>query len=98
MNVHLCECNRKSDVVHHKDGNTTNNRRNNLELVSTQQNLFHQKRKKNVSGCTGVTWNSSRERWQSTIRISGRLIMLGMTKDIDRAIKLRKLAEQIYFN
>lgn len=85
-------------VVDHIDRNKSNNRRNNLRIVTYQDNSRNcSLSKRNTSGITGVTWNSGKDKWQSTICIKGKLKMLGMSKDLDFAIELRKKAEEDFF-
>lgn len=85
-------------VVDHINHQRSDNRRKNLRLVTYQQNSRNcSVAKRNTSGYTGVSWNIGKNRWQATIRIDGRLIMLGMRKELDDAIELRKQAEIVYF-
>jgi hypothetical protein len=88
----------KNLVVDHINRQRLDNRKKNLRLVTYQGNSRNCSiSKRNTSCYTGVTWNIGKNRWQATIRIDGKLIMLGMTKDLEQAVLLRKKAESIYF-
>ena len=58
-------------VVDHKDGNTLNNRKNNLRQCTTQENFFNQKlRSNNVSGFKGVHWDKQLGKWRARIKVN----------------------------
>ena len=50
----------------------------------------------NKTGCTGVCYNKSQNRYRATIRINGKVFYLGTFKNLEDAIKCRKEAEQKY--
>ncbi len=50
----------------------------------------------NKTGCTGVWFNKSQNRYRATIRIDGKVFYLGTFKELDDAIKCRKDAEKKY--
>ena len=98
MGVHQAAADHKTNIVHHVNHQKSDNRKKNLELVSTQKNLRDCKLSKSNTSCyTGVNWNCGKKRWQATVRVDGRLIMLGMRKAIEEAITLRKQGEIAYF-
>lgn len=85
-------------VVDHINRQRSDNRKENLRIVTYQENLRNcSLSSRNTSGCIGVTWNIGKKRWQATIRVDGKLIMLGMREDLDEAIQLRKNGEINYF-
>lgn len=49
--------------------------------------------KSNKSGVVGVNWDKSRQKWQASIRYKGKKYFLGRFKDINKAIEVRKKAE-----
>lgn len=51
------------------------------------------KTKRNTSGCVGVSWIRSKEKWRATIRFAGKDKHLGYFDDLNDAIKARKEAE-----
>lgn len=88
----------KGYVVDHINRQRSDNRKKNLRIVTYQENSRNcSLSSRNTSGCIGVTWNSGKIKWQATIRVDGKLIMLGMRKDLDEAIQLRKNAEKKLF-
>lgn len=99
MDVYKQKSNYQNDIVHHITHNTSDNRKINLELVSTQENLrYPKKQSRNISGCTGVTWNSTLKKWQAIIGFNYKNIMLGMFNSVEDAIKARKQAELDLWN
>lgn len=80
--------------IDHIDGIRHNNKKNNLRLATSQQNAFNAGLKQdNKSGYKGVSWNKNRNKWVSTITKNGKTIYLGLFKDINDAINVRKEAE-----
>lgn len=54
-------------------------------------------KKNNTSGCTGVMWDKSRQKWQANIRFKGKVHYLNRYTNKEDAIKSRKTAEEKYF-
>ena len=75
-------------VVNHKDFNRTNNKVNNLEIV-TQRTNSNRKHIKSTSKYTGVCRNKRGNRWQSRIHIGNKQVHLGYFTD-------EKLASDCY--
>jgi hypothetical protein len=68
--------NPKGMHVDHINGNTLDNRKENLRIVTLQQNSWNQsKKKKGASKYKGVTKNGNR--WRARIRVDDKLIHLG---------------------
>lgn len=83
------------DHINRDDGD---NRWSNLRQVTNQQNCFNKGiSKANTSGCTGVWWRESHQKWRAYIRVDGKLIHLGHFKEYERAVQARKHAEEVYF-
>jgi hypothetical protein len=57
--------------VDHINGNKLDNRRENLRIVTNQQNQWNQTRAK------GYYWNAERNKWQVTIVVNKKNIFLG---------------------
>lgn len=83
--------------VDHINGNSLDNRRKNLRIVSHQENMFNKKEyANNTSGIKGVHLNK-KGIWVARIQVGGKRICLGSSKDKETAEKLRLEAEQKYF-
>lgn len=87
-----------SIFVDHRFHNTYDNRKVNLRKCTNTQNVRNSKiQKNNTSGVTGVYWDNNHQGWHAFIHVNKRKISLGVHKDFDYAVKLRKDAEDKYF-
>lgn len=83
--------------VDHINGNTLDNRRANLRVVTHQENMMNKTDyKNNSSGVKGVNMNHQ-GLWVARIQVGGKRVFLGSSKDKDKAIELRLEAEKKYF-
>lgn len=83
--------------IDHIDGNRSNNKIHNLREVTRTENCKNSKRRKdNKSGCTGVCWSKSMNKWSAEISVNKRHLKLGYRSDKFEAICLRKSAERLY--
>ena len=58
----------------HKDGDTLNNQRSNLRLVTDSiSNINRRMPKSNASGFRGVHWATGMQRWRAQIKVNGKL-------------------------
>lgn len=65
-------------IVDHINHNTLDNRKDNLRVVTNQQNSCNRRGWKNSrSGYKGVTWYSHNRGWRSQITINGKVIVIG---------------------
>lgn len=64
-------------MVNHKNFIRTDNRVDNLEIVTSRENT-NQKHFKNSSQYIGVCWHKASEKWHSSIHIKGKLKYLGL--------------------
>ncbi len=73
----------RGQEVDHVNGDTLDNRRENLRLCSHIENGRNQskQRRKTSSQFKGVYRNKGRERWQAYINFQGRMRYLGLFKD-----------------
>lgn len=72
--------------VDHRDGDGLNNRRSNLRLATSQQNLFNRgPNRNNSSGHKGVKWRPHAKKWQAYITVNRKQIHLGYFTNIDDA-------------
>ena len=84
-------------VIDHKNHCLTDNRRENLAIVTPSQNMQNMMpRRANEVGCNGVTRTDS-GRWQVTISVNGKSTHLGTFDSLEEAIEARKAAEKKYF-
>lgn len=84
-----------SPEIDHRDGNTLNNRIENLREVTKVQNAKNQFRdRRNKSGCSGVSWVESAKRWRAWITLDGKWTHLGNFKSREDAVAARKEAER----
>lgn len=67
-------------VIDHDDNNKRNNFNENLKQITYRENNSKDKKKKS-SRFTGVSWNKNLSKWQSLIRIDGKLKHLGFYSD-----------------
>jgi HNH endonuclease/AP2 domain len=66
------------DRVDHINGDRSDNRWANLRECSHAQNLANTGLwKSNSSGIKGVCWDKSRNKWQSKIKVNGKMLHLG---------------------
>jgi len=83
--------------IDHINGNGLDNRIINLRDVTPEENARNQcVNIRNVGGILGVSFNKSRDRWQSCISDKGVNIHLGWHKDLFSAACARKSAERKY--
>jgi len=84
-------------VVDHINGNTLDNRRENLRVCTYSQNNTNrvQSATRRSSSYKGVVWNKSRNKYEAHIKIEGRLTYLGLFKsEKDAAMAYNKAAEK----
>jgi len=86
-----------TEQIDHENGLRSDNRWENLRAVSHHEN--HKNNglyKNNTSGRTGVSWCSSRGKWQAAIMVSGKTKVLGRFDSFDEAVLAREKAEKKY--
>jgi hypothetical protein len=74
-------------VVDHRFGDTLDNRRQNLRIVTHAENMRNRRKRKNTSSrFIGVSFRKSRHIWDVNIRVNGRKLYLGsFDNEIDAA-------------
>lgn len=65
-------------IVDHINGDTLDNRRENLRLVDASQNNFNQKKKKYGGPFKGIGWHKRAGKWRARIRAYNQEISLGL--------------------
>lgn len=84
-------------VDHIKTERKFDNRKLNLREVTASQNGMNSKlSKNNTSGVTGVSWNKTKNKWNSYIMINYKKKSLGYYDNFENAVKARKEAEEKY--
>jgi len=82
----------------HINGDRLDNRRANLSLVPTTQNLQNQRiGAHNTSGCKGVCWHKQSNKWHVRISWNGKRIHLGYERDLETAALLYDAAARYFF-
>lgn len=88
-------------VVDHINGDTRDNRRENLRITDRAGNMMNVINPQGKNPHRGVTWNSLRNKWYVSIsyRVSGKRIRVygGCFSDLSSAIKSREKLEKEYF-
>ena len=85
------------DGIDHINGDTGDNRIENLRAVTQQTNTQNMRmNKRNTSGVTGVYFNKKDNKWQSYIRAESKLRYLGQFDDWFEAVCARKSANVKY--
>lgn len=90
----------RSVHVDHINGNTLDNRRSNLRIVTPQQNNHnrHKLDKRNISGYRGVFWSTRAGKWLAKIQVGGKQIHCGHFDDVHEAGKAVKEARRLYMS
>lgn len=84
--------------VDHINGNTLDNRKQNLRIVTSRQNGLNSSiRKDNTSGVTGVCWDKRKQKWLVRVHENGKDIYLGYFDKFDDAVVARKKGEEKYY-
>jgi hypothetical protein len=88
----------KGQVVDHINGDTLDNRRQNLRLCTNRENVINSKiRSDNTSGYRGVHWCTQKAKWKAQINVHGKLIHLGFYTDKESAAMMYNAAAIEHF-
>ena len=84
-------------VVDHIDGNTLNNRIENLRAATQLQNIYNSRiRKRNTSGHKNVSWSKRHKKWIVTLMFDGRSKRFGAFEDLELAALVATEARDKY--
>jgi hypothetical protein len=87
------------NVIDHINQDKTDNRIENLRnccQTINQTNRKGEADRDNTSGCRGVSWNKSKQRWEAYITLFNKRRRLGYHRNLDEAINARKEYELKY--
>ena len=88
----------KGEFVDHINGNTLDNRKENLRICSSKQNSRNSKKNKNnSSGFKGVAWHKSKKVWVAYIKVDYKNKHLGVYNTPENAAKAYDEAAKKYF-
>lgn len=91
-------CPNDNQVVDHINNNKLDNRRQNLRIVSTTENLRNKKKTvANKSGIVGVSYKNDKNQWKSYLTVNYKQIHLGYFDLFEDAVKARLNGELSYF-
>lgn len=84
--------------IDHINGNTLDNRKNNLRFCTQKENIRNQKiHKNNNSGYKGVFWHELTKKWLAKIMVNYRNIHLGLFTNKTKAAQAYNKAAIKYF-
>ncbi len=89
----------RAEFVDHINGNTLDNRRENLRVCSNAENLRNRRKppSDNKSGVMGVMFCKQTGKWAAELRLARKKIWLGRHVNFDDAVRVRREAEQKYW-
>ena len=88
----------EAEIIDHKNRNRQDNRKSNLRLCTSRENMMNKSvYKNNTSGLIGVRWHKQHKKWCSEIGFDNRRIHLGYYDDKEDAIHARLEAEVKYY-
>ena len=90
-------------VDHIISGNTLDNRKSNLRVVTHNQNMWNQRKPKLYAGkptssiYKGVSWNKKAKKWKAEIKVNNKYFYLGLYKnEKDAALAYNKAARKYF--
>lgn len=73
-------------IIHYKDRNPLNLKRNNLEVISREKTQYKKgMSKNNTSGYKGVSWNKHAKKYSANIKVQGKAKFLGYYSSVHDA-------------
>ena len=82
-------------LIDHIDGNSTNNRIENLRAADKSKNgMNRSKPRSNTSGAKGVVWHKGAAKWMVRIIAKQKQIYIGLFTDFEDAVAAVKQAQQ----
>lgn len=98
MHVVLITNDDPDKVIHHKNSNTLDNRRENLAIVSRSVNAHQRKKRKNASSkYFGVCFQKNMNKWKAEVRKERNFYMLGLfSSEHDAARAYNEKAKELF--
>ncbi len=87
----------KGMVVDHINGNTLDNRIENLRIVSHQENMTNQTKRKGSSKYRGVHFKKTSQKWVAQIQVNGKRTWIGAFKTEEEAGKAFLSAAEVLY-
>ncbi len=88
----------KDEFIDHINGNSLDNRRENLRIATNAQNLHNRKSNStNTSGYKGVYWHKPTKKWRAKISVMGKIHYLGQYNTPEEAYAVYCKAATLYF-
>jgi hypothetical protein len=86
------------NCIDHINGNTFDNRIENLRSCNISENLWNSKKpKNNTSGIKGVSWDKKRKRWRARVLYKNQEFHVGFFVNLEEAkIKLQQKRESLH--
>lgn len=89
---------KKGEIVDHINGDTLDNRKENLRIATPQQNKFNSKKVYASSGFRGVQkTNDHCNRWRARIKVNKKWINLGSFESAEEASAAYQIANKKFF-
>jgi hypothetical protein len=83
--------------IDHIDGNSSNNRIENLRGVTGSQNQWNRKKSvNNTSGIKGINWDKQKSKWVSRVMVNYKSIFLGRFDTLEEATVAVENAREKY--
>jgi hypothetical protein len=85
--------------VDHINGNTLDNRRENLRIADNFENARNRRIVvNNTSGVTGVRQLTGKDKWNAYVKVKGKRIHLGLFQTKEEAVAARQAGEEKYYS
>jgi hypothetical protein len=86
----------KGKIIDHINGDSLDNRQDNLRMSTVSENQHNQKVRKNISGYKGVHWHKRIKKWHAKIKVEMNDIHLGYFSDRVEAAKAYNKGAKLY--
>jgi hypothetical protein len=84
-------------IVDHKDGDSLNNKKENLRICTQTNNMMNKSiMSNNKSGYKGVHFHKQTGKWRAQIKVKGKIKSLGLFDNPEDASKIRNKAAKLY--